>query len=605
MKTPMLATHRLNVFGVTCAAALGLFTSIQAAPIKLEEQAPTTITRIDDNTIMVDFGKVAFGNLELELPEGATEKITVHFGESLKGDRIDRKPPGTVRYNLTTIDPEGKTRVIAAPPADSRNIELTDGINERGAVRYHPPAILTPEEWGVLLPFRWVEIEGWPSELKPEQITRRASFLAAWDDDAASFECSNDLLTRIWELCHYSIKATTFAGLYVDGDRERIPYEADAYLNQLSHYYTDNDLEIGRDTIDHLLLNGTWPTEWAPHMVFMVYADYMQTGDKGWMAGRYQALKGKTLLNRKGEDGLVHSGPEDMKRTDIVDWPQKERDGYVFTPRNTVVNAFHIEAMKLMGRMASDLGWEAEAKEFKASAEASHKAFQETFFNKKKGLYVDGIGTEHTSLHANLFPVAFDLEPEGKGQSIAEWMAGRGMRCSVYAAQYFMEALFENGQGDAALKLMVADNDRSWKHMLESGTTITWEAWDLKYKPNQDWNHAWGAAPANLLPRYVLGAEAIEPGWQLASIRPTTGDLTFAKGKVPTPRGPILIDWKNEAKFEISVTLPEGMPAKLDLPVSPDSTKVMVNGEEVKAEKKDGRWLISEVQSGSFTVTQE
>ena len=43
---------------------------------------------------------------------------------------------------------------------------------------------------------------------------------------------------------------------------------------------------------------------------------------------------------------------------------------------------------------------------------------------------------------------------------------------------------------------------------------ISWEAWDLKYKLNQDWNHAWGAAPANLLPRYVLGAEPLEPGWQ-------------------------------------------------------------------------------------------
>ena len=27
--------------------------------------------------------------------------------------------------------------------------------------------------------------------------------------------------------------------------------------------------------------------------------------------------------------------------------------------------------------------------------------------------------------------------------------------------------------------------------MVESGTTITWEAWDMKCKPNQDWNHAW------------------------------------------------------------------------------------------------------------------
>ena len=576
--------------------------AIQAAPLRLDEQSPTSVKRIDENTVMVDFGKVAFGNLELTIPAGAEKPITVHFGESLKNGRIDRKPPGTVRYNLTTIDPKGQTSVIAAPPADGRNTELTNGINERGEIRFHPTAILTPKEWGVILPFRWVEIEGWPGELKPEQVTRRASFLAAWDDNAASFECSDKTLTDIWELCRYSIKATTFAGLYVDGDRERIPYEADAYLNQLSHYYTDNDIEIGRDTIDHLLLNGTWPTEWSPHMVFMVWADYLHTGDIGWMAGRYEFLKTKTLAHRLGEDGLIFSEEIDIKKNDIVDWPQKERDGYVFTERNTVVNAFHLEAMKLMGLMAAELGIEKDAKAFEESVANSHKVFQKTFFNAKKGLYVDGVGTDHISLHANLFPVAFDLEPAEKSESIAKWMAGRGMKCSVYAAQYFMEALFENGQSAAALKLMTADNDRSWKHMLDSGTTISWEAWDLKYKPNQDWNHAWGAAPANLLPRYVLGAEAIQPGWGLASIKPHTGDLTFAKGKVPTPRGPILIEWTIDPTFKMKIKLPADVSAHFDLPASITSSAVLVNGSKVDAQMRDSRWIISEPLNGSLEL---
>ena len=56
----------------------------------------------------------------------------------------------------------------------------------------------------------------------------------------------NDILNQVWDLCKYSIKATTFNGLYVDGDRERIPYEADAYLNQLSHYTTDREYAIGK-----------------------------------------------------------------------------------------------------------------------------------------------------------------------------------------------------------------------------------------------------------------------------------------------------------------------------------------------------------------------
>jgi hypothetical protein len=33
----------------------------------------------------------------------------------------------------------------------------------------------------------------------------------------------------VWELCRYTLKATPFLALYADGNRERMPYEADAH----------------------------------------------------------------------------------------------------------------------------------------------------------------------------------------------------------------------------------------------------------------------------------------------------------------------------------------------------------------------------------------
>ncbi len=47
----------------------------------------------------------------------------------------------------------------------------------------------------------------------------RVAFGKNWNDDAASFECSDEILNQIWELCRDSNKATTFAGVYIDGDR--------------------------------------------------------------------------------------------------------------------------------------------------------------------------------------------------------------------------------------------------------------------------------------------------------------------------------------------------------------------------------------------------
>lgn len=568
-----------------------LASSALAAPVKLIDQEPVAISTLDDGVTLIDFGRVAFGNLIFHPPADDKGKITILFGEAFSAGRINRQPPGSVRYAKTVIDLAAGKAVLAAPAANKRNTEQNSA--------HHPPAILTPSDWGVILPFRWVEIEEWPGKLSSEHITRQAAFSATWDDDAASFHCSDPMLNRIWELCRYSIKATTFAGVYVDGDRERIPYEADAYLNQLSHYATDNDTQLARDTYDHLMRHGTWPTEWASHMVMMAHADWMHTGEIEWLRPRYARLKEKLLLERVGEHSLVTSTQKQMRKGDIVDWPIGERDGYVFTSVNTVVNAFFLHALNQMADLAEALGETNDVRAYRSLYARSHTHFQELLFDQKTGLYRDGIGTDHSSIHANFTALAFDLVPEKKRAAIIQWLNTRGMRCSVYAAQYLLEALFEHGASNEALKMITANNDRSWKHMVESGTTITWEAWDQKYKPNQDWNHAWGAAPANLFPRYILGAEPLEPGWQSARIRPHLADLQSARGKIPTSKGPIHIDWKMEAHFHLTLKLPDGMSAQLELPAPAGSRSVFCNGSEVPATKIGNRWLLDSKYQGS------
>jgi alpha-L-rhamnosidase len=576
--------------------SLGLTVAIEAAAAtseyfpargrgRLVAETPVFLTNVAPGVTLVDFGRVAFGNLRLTPPASTTNRITVHFGEASAAGRINRKPPGTVRYYQTQVLLAGAKTVVAAPPPDGRNTT-------------QPAAILTPPEWGVVAPFRWVEIEGWPGELRPEQLQRQSAFATNWDDAAASFRCSDEMLERIWELCRYSIKATTFAGVYVDGDRERIPYEADAYLNQLSHYATDHDLQMARATYDRLMAYPTWPTEWAFHMIFMAHADWRQSGDTNWLAPRYEALKEKLLLKRARGDGLLVSNDQQIKRDDIVDWPAKERDGYLFKPVNTVVNAFHLRALTLMAELAQALNKSAEATVYTTRERTTRAAFQEKLFDAARGVYRDGEGTDHASQHANLFPLAFGLVPGEHRAGVTAWVAQRGMACSVYAAQYLLEGLFENGAAPEALRLITAPTDRSWRHMVQSGTTITWEAWDQKYKPNQDWNHAWGAAPANLLPRFVLGAQALTPGWQRVRIRPHPGALKFAAGKIPTPRGPITVSWTNTTSFKLTLTLPQGMQAQVELPAAAESGGVVSGDKSVRVQRVGSRWQLAEAVSG-------
>ena len=220
------------MFGVLLRPTMGQ----HAASIHLVEQSPVAISKIAPGVFLVDFGRVAFGNLSMTLANVTTpDAITVRFGEALKDGRVDTHPPGSVRYTEVKVLPTRAQTITVTPPVDARNTKT--------------PAVLTPASWGTLTPFRWVEVAGWPTELHVNQIRRRAAFDSTWADAAATFHSSDPMLDKVWDLCHYSIKATTFAGVFVDGDRERLAYEADAYLTQLSYYAGDADPRIDRKSV--------------------------------------------------------------------------------------------------------------------------------------------------------------------------------------------------------------------------------------------------------------------------------------------------------------------------------------------------------------------
>jgi hypothetical protein len=159
------------------------------------------------------------------------------------------------------------------------------------------------------------------------------------------------------------------------------------------------------------------------------------------------------------------------------------------------------------------------------------------------------------------------------------------MACSVYGAQFLLEAMYLNNESAYALELLTAQNDRSWWNMIQVGSTITMEAWDWKYKNSLDWNHAWGAAPANIIPRFLMGIRPLEPGCTKILIQPQPGNLARAKIKVPTTHGSVFAQFENHQKksFVLDVEIPAGMTAQIDLPLLGDcDSQVVVDGKNVE-----------------------
>ena len=618
IRTTCVLLYALGLYALGVSAS-SIYADTPAPGITAERKAlvtepiqPTRIVKRPDGVFFIDFGRDAFAQLHLNIPipADAANKITVRLGEKIsEPDHIDPKPGVSIRYLQTTlIADSGKSDFIA---------KLTNNDARR-----MPPDIA---RGGGVMPFRYVELENLPDSITEgalksgalEQVTVHYPF----DDSAADFSSSDEKLNAFYDLCKYTMKATSFCGVFVDGDRERKPYEADAFINQLGWYYATDDTSLPRYTHEYLITHPTWPTEWIMFSVLTGWNDYLFTGDTTSLKIHYADLKAKTLLALERDDGLITTVqppvPNAVKSSvhfptrenlrDIVDWPAAERDGYQMAPVNTVVNAFHCRSLQLMAVMAAALGKSDDAADFSKAAEKTLHTLNTKLVDPNTGLYIDGEGSTHSSLHANMFPLAFGLVPEERREKVAAFVKSKGMACSVYGAQFLLDALCDNNAGSDAVNLIEAPGDRSWRHMVEDvGTTITLEAWDNKYKPNQDWNHAWGAAPANIIPAKILGIEPLAPGYAKALIWPRAifaSQLTWAKGKIPTVKGSISVEWRRSAdRFTMNLELPQGVTADVRVPTD-WGDQIQLDGKAAQSAKNEGGLALDISTSGKHTIT--
>jgi hypothetical protein len=156
------------------------------------------------------------------------------------------------------------------------------------------------------------------------------------------------------------------------------------------------------------------------------------------------------------------------------------------------------------------------------------------------------------------------------------------------------------------LQLLASTAERSWYNMLRVGSTISLEAWDNKYKPNQDWNHIWGAVPANAIPRKLMGIEPLEAGFRRIRIKPQPSSLAHAEITVPTIRGSVKVSFVNtpDSKFEMEIEIPANTVAEVWLPLLNRKQRLMMDGVAQKG-TVDGSFVKLQTGSGKHRFVVE
>jgi alpha-L-rhamnosidase len=570
-----------------------------------------------------DFAAIVVGVPIVDLAPGASAEImrVAHQPASLRKTAAGQWLLDTGRELSAGI----RLSITAPPGSAGTTIEVRLGeeLNDDGSVRYKLRAQTTYREvwtlrdgeqviehWGYRT-FRWAQLITVPGLDLSGTLTILEQVVPQ-PTQVGSFTSSNPDLDKVWDLCAYTVAANR-QDIHMDtGTRERDAYEGDLVVHGRCEMALSRSYDIVRQTNRFLLRRPAWPTEYRFMTITTAWEEYLETGDPDALRADFDlhaAEQGEQWLDA---NGLVRKfpGPSSLDNGDIVDWPISQRDGYVFTDVNTVVNSWQYQAFVLLQKAASALGRTADAAHYLALSERMRTSVNAQFYDAQTGSYYDGEGTTHRAQHAALYAASLGIAAYSDLPKIADWLVsdqGNPVRVSVNAAHWLLSALFLGDRADAALEILTSRRPESWLSMMETwGATQTMEGWSPIAKTNTTFSHPWGSAPIDAIARHLLGVRVLEPGATRIEVNPQPGSLAKAQGSVATVRGLVHVDIEQSPRYRVSVTLPGNCSGTLKWPLGghhPQDFDVTTPRSDAAAARVEKDRLITPLTPGTTTVT--
>ncbi len=213
--------------------------------------------------------------------------------------------------------------------------------------------------------------------------------------------------------------------------------------------------------------------------------------------------------------------------------------------------------------IAAELGEEAES--WRDDAQRLAAAIRANFWDAKKRHFNYSLEAQRFQAIANAFTMATGFLTAEEARVLAPKLVRLGV--GKFQA-LIIRGKFGYGFGSGALDSIEGTN---WLRMVDPswpGAHCTTECMYLMTKGWWDESHP-DTAISGQLSDYVLGLRPAEPGYRKWTFDPKPGKLTFAEGKVPTPRGVFEVGWKRKGgKLACRVREPGKDVREFELPVS-------------------------------------
>ena len=238
------------------------------------------------------------------------------------------------------------------------------------------------------------------------------------------------------------------------------------------------------------------------------------------------------------------------------------------------VTAFYYHGLEMASRVAALTGDTARREKYKKLRAKIAEAFNLELWVVDQGFYRDGKPfqtsvkprqwlpadkeVETFSPHVNLLAVLYDLAPkENQAAIVSKVLAEKPLNTQPWFMHWVFQAIDPAGLFDEYATLQM----NRWQIVPE--TQSFREMWN-----GGDLSHGWCSTPLVQMSSKILGITPAAPGFKLISIRPQLCHLTWAKGKVPTPRGDVEVSWSLQGQtFSLDASVPEGETAEVELPV--------------------------------------
>jgi len=546
----------------------------QTAPLvkRQEELKPIEIIHTPAGETVVDFGQNMVGWVRLHVQGPAGTTVTLQHAE--------------------VLDQQG-------------NFYITNLRSAKQLLQYtlKGAGVEVFEPHFTFMGFRYVKVEGWPGELKLDDLT--GVVVHSEMPVTGEFECSNPLVNQLQHNIEWGQKGN-FVDVPTDCPQrdERLGWTGDAQVfirtatfnRDVAQFFTKwlRDLAaeqganggvpmvipdpMGRSG-SHFAREAGGSAAWADAATICPWTIYVAYGDRRILEQQYASMKAWVEYMRH-QAGDTHLWTTGFHFGDWLDYRGNPGDMSAppITDKELIASAFYAYSTSLLQQAAEVLGKADEAAEYAALLAKIKQAFVAEYVSENGRVASNSQSAYVLALH-------FDLLPEHMRQSAADRLAaqvkafGYHLTTGFVGTPYLCHVLSRFGHTDLAYELLNQESFPSWLYPVKMGATTIWERWD-GIKPDgsfQDagmnsFNHYAYGAIGDWLYRVSAGLDTAltGPGYKHITVRPQPGGgLTHVRAALQTPYGKAVSAWQlTGADFRLQVTVPANTRATVYIPAS-------------------------------------